>query len=79
MQVEAQTQTNQDDGNNQSLPRDWRYAHCHPKDLIIGDPSYSISTRASVRNISNNLAFIFQIEPKSFKEAEQDESWILVM
>ena len=25
------------------------------------------------------MAFISQIEPKSFKEAEQDESWILAM
>ena len=25
------------------------------------------------------MAFLFQIEPKSFKEAEKDKSWIVAM
>ena len=36
-------------------------------------------TRSSLRNVCNNFAFLSQVEPKSFVEAENDESWILAM
>ena len=50
-----------------------------PKDLIIGDAAEGIKTRSSIRNICGNLAFISQIEPNFFFEAENDENWILAM
>ena len=67
------------DHNDIDLPRDWRYAHSHPKDLIIGDPSQGIRTRSYMRNISNHLAFVSQIEPKTIEEAEKDNNWMLAM
>ena len=57
-----------------SLPRDWKYAHSHPKDQIIGDPSQGVRTRSYLKNINTYLAFVFQIEPKSIKEAENDSN-----
>ena len=72
-----QMETN--NGNEQTLPKEWRYALSHPKDLILGDPSHGISTRSSIRNICTHMAFISQIEPKTFLEAEKDESWIMAM
>ena len=58
-----------------SLPKDWRYASSHPKELIIGDTRQGIKIRSSLRHI-NNLAFISQIEPKNIKEGESDPTWI---
>ena len=60
------------------MPKVWRYASSHPKDLIIGDPEQGVKTRSSI-NLFNNLAFVSQIEPKSLKDAENDEFWILAM
>ena len=61
------------------MPKEWRYNRSHPKELIIGDPSKGVSTRTSLQNFYNNVAFISQIEPKNFKEAEKDDFWILAM
>ena len=58
------------------MPKVWRYASSHPKDLIIGDPEQGVKTRSSI-NLFNNLAFVSQIEPKSLKDTENDEFWIL--
>ena len=54
------------------MPKVWRYASSHPKNLIIGDPEQGVKTRSFI-NLFNNLAFVSQIEPKSFKDAEKDE------
>ena len=61
-----------------SMPKEWRYALSHPNDLILGDPEQGVKTRSSI-NLFNNLAFISQIEPKSLKDVENDEFWILAM
>ncbi|KAG5524024.1 hypothetical protein RHGRI_030883 [Rhododendron griersonianum] len=63
----------------ETVPREWRYAHDQFKQQILGDPSQGMMTRSSLRNVCNNLAFLSQVEPKSFVEAEKDESWILAM
>ena len=62
-----------------SLPRNWKYAQSHPKDQIIGDPSQGVRTRSNFKNVNNYLAFVSQIEPKIFKEAEKDSNWIVAM
>ena len=54
-----------------SLPKDWRYASSHPKELIISDTQQGVKTRSSLKHM-NNLAFISQIEPKNIKDAESD-------
>ena len=62
-----------------NLSRDLYFSHAHPKDQILGYPLQGVKTKASLKNICNNMAFLSQIEPKSFKEAEKDESWIFAM
>ena len=54
-----------------SLPKDWRYASSHSKELIISDTHQGIKTRSSLRYI-NNIVFISQIEPKNIEKAESD-------
>ncbi|KAH9679772.1 hypothetical protein KPL71_026267 [Citrus sinensis] len=49
------------------------------KILGIGDPSRGITTRSSLRNTCEHAVFISQIEPKSFADAKNDESWIMAM
>ena len=61
------------------LPKEWRYKSSHPKELIIGDTSQGVTTRSSLKNVYNNLAFVSQIEPKSIEEAENDSNWMIAM
>ncbi|KAH9743963.1 Integrase catalytic domain-containing protein [Citrus sinensis] len=74
-----ETNVEQNEGTSQSLPKGWRHVSSHPKDLILGDPSSSITTRSSFRNTCEHTGFISQIEPKSFADVENDESWIMTM
>ena len=60
----------------QDLPKVWRFAHNHPKELILGDPSKGITTRASMKNVCRHLAFLSQVEPKTFLD---DEPGIMAM
>ncbi|KAH9671627.1 Integrase catalytic domain-containing protein [Citrus sinensis] len=76
---EEQTNMEQYEGTSQTLPKEWMYVSSHPKDVILGDPSRGVTTRSSLRNTCEHNAFIFQIEPKSFADAENDESWIMIM
>ncbi|KAH9669581.1 Integrase catalytic domain-containing protein [Citrus sinensis] len=76
---EEQTNMEQYEGTSQTLPKEWRYVSSHPKDVILGDPSRGVTTRSSLRNTCKHNAFIFQIEPKSFADVENDESWIMAM
>ena len=61
------------------LPKKWRYAHNHPKDLIIGDPSQDIRTRSSFRENLDYLVFVSQTEPSCIEEAENDPNWMLAI
>ncbi|MFO8369133.1 hypothetical protein R6M70_14520, partial [Staphylococcus aureus] len=36
-------------------------------------------TRSSIKDIVNHCAFISKLEPKVFKEAENDEHWVMAM
>ena len=65
--------------SGQPLPKEWRYNPDHPKDLIIGDPFKGVTTRTSLRNISNNFSFVSQMEPKKFKKAKHNDFWTLAM
>jgi hypothetical protein len=65
--------------NNEELPKSWSVVHGHPKELIIGEIEYGVSTRSKLKNICNNMTFLSKIEPKNIIEAIEDESWILAM
>ena len=45
------------------MPKVWRYASSHLKDLIIGDPEQGVKIRSSI-NLFNNLALVSQLNPK---------------
>ena len=59
-----------EDGPPPELFKEWRYAKSHPLEVILGSPFHGVRTRSSFQNICNFHAFLFQIEPKSFLEAE---------
>ena len=48
-------------------------------DQVIGDPIQGVRTKWALRETCKYAAYISQIEPKSFKEAEHDKSWINAM
>ncbi|PKA66252.1 Retrovirus-related Pol polyprotein from transposon TNT 1-94 [Apostasia shenzhenica] len=60
-------------GEQLDLPKEWKYKESHPPEQIMGNPSQGVRTRASFRNEVTHSAFISQIEPTSFEEAEKDE------
>ena len=47
------------------LPREWRTSRYHPLDNIIRDISKRVTTRHSLKDICNNMAFVSLIEPKN--------------
>ena len=63
----------------QLLPKDWRYATNHPKELIRGDVSNGVTTRFKLHDICDHYAFISHIEPKNILEAKGDSYWLLAM
>ena len=71
--------SNQEPIVDHGLTKAWRYAHGHPKELILDDPSQPVRTRASLRNFNNHLAFVSHFEPKHIEEAENDVNWINAM
>ncbi|KAK8585732.1 hypothetical protein V6N13_050704 [Hibiscus sabdariffa] len=59
-----------------TYPREF---NCVKDGEILGDPSKGVTTRSSLRNTCNYVAFISCIEPKNIKEALSDDYWILAM
>ena len=64
---------------NNDLPREWKASRDHPLDNIIGDISKGVTTRHSLKDLCNNMAFVSMIEPKNLNEAIIDENWIIAM
>ena len=64
---------------NNDLPREWKASRDHPLDNIIGDISKGVTTRHSLKDLCNNMAFVSIIEPKNLNEAIIDENWIIAM
>ncbi|PKA66216.1 hypothetical protein AXF42_Ash006913 [Apostasia shenzhenica] len=77
--IVAPIQSSQDGGDQFDLPKEWKYKKSHLPEQIMGDPSQGVRIRASFRNEVTHSAFISQIEPISFEEAEKYEFWILAM
>ena len=63
---------------HKDLPKTWKFVRDNPIDQVIGDP-IRVRTKSALKDTSEYAAFISQLEPKNFKEAENDESWILAM
>jgi len=63
----------------EELPKEWRI----PRDLsvenIIGQIHKGVFTRRTIANYCRHMAFIYQVEPKSFDEALKDENWTSAM
>ncbi|KAJ9565585.1 hypothetical protein OSB04_001551 [Centaurea solstitialis] len=51
----------------------------HPIDLIIGDPTSSVQTRAATANECNFSVFLSNIEPTRVSDALQDSDWVTAM
>ena len=70
------------DQNNveeEDMPRSWRMVRYHPQDQIICDVTKGVSTRRTLNAFCEHHAFISHIEPKNVKEALGDDDWIIVM
>jgi len=64
---------------NDDLPKEWKTSRNLPLDNIIGDISKGVTTRHSLKDLCNNMAFVSLIEPKNLKEAIIDDHWIVAM
>ena len=64
---------------HQDLPMEWRVSKNHPLENIIGDISKGVTTRNSLTQACNHMAFVSQIEPNDINEAIIDEHWTLAM
>ncbi|KAJ9538974.1 hypothetical protein OSB04_031707 [Centaurea solstitialis] len=66
--------------NNQTpLPHTVKWTKDHPIDLIIGDPTYGVQTRAASANECNFSVFLSNIEPTRVSDALQDSDWVTAM
>ena len=64
---------------HEDLPKAWKFVRDHPIDQVIVDLIQGVRTRGAVKDICEYVAYISQLEPKNFKEAKNEESWILAM
>ncbi|KAJ1694595.1 hypothetical protein LUZ63_011293 [Rhynchospora breviuscula] len=60
-------------------PEVLREVSSHPLSNVIGDPREGVRTRSGLNQMIGHCAFVSQLEPKSFKEANVDPNWIVVM
>ena len=64
---------------HENLPKTWKFVRDHPIYQVIRDPIQRVRIRDELKDTCEYAAFISQLEPKNFKEVENDESWILAM
>ena len=64
---------------HEDLPKIWKFMRDHPIDQVIRDSVQGVRTRGALKYTCEYAAYISQLEPKNFKEAENEESWILAM
>jgi len=76
---EIGTPHDEEASTSNKLPKEWRTSRYHPLDNIIGEVTKGVTTRNSLRNTCNHLAFVSQIEPKNLDEAIVDENWTIAM
>ncbi|KAJ3686570.1 hypothetical protein LUZ61_015734 [Rhynchospora tenuis] len=56
-----------------------REVSSHPLSNVIGDPKEGVRTRLGLSHTIAHCAFVSQLEPKTFKEANVDPNWIVAM
>ena len=61
------------------IPENLREVPSHPLNNVIGDPHVSVRTRFELNQMIAHCAFVSQIEPKNFNEANNDSNWIIAM
>ncbi|KAJ9552635.1 hypothetical protein OSB04_016680 [Centaurea solstitialis] len=61
------------------LPHTVKWTKDHPIDLIIGDPTSGVQTRAASANECNFSVFLSNIEPTRVSDALQDSDWVMAM
>ena len=64
---------------HEDLLKNWKFVRDYPIDQVIGDPVQGVRTRGALKDTCEYAAYILQLEPKNFKEAENEESWISAM
>ena len=58
------------------LPKTWKFVRDHPIDQVIRNPIQGVRTRGALKETCEYVAYISQLEPKNFKKAENEESWM---
>jgi len=61
------------------LPKEWKSPRDLTFDNVIWNIGKGVSTRKSLSNFCETMAFVSQVEPKNLNEALKDSNWILVM
>ncbi|KAJ9535146.1 hypothetical protein OSB04_un001776, partial [Centaurea solstitialis] len=61
------------------LPHIAKWTKAHPIDLIIGDPTSSVQTRAATANECNFSVFLSNIEPTRVSDVLQESDWVTAM
>lgn len=51
----------------------------HPKELALDSLLQGVQTRFELNVLNSHWAFISQVEPKNFKQAEKEKSWMLAI
>ncbi|KAJ9541880.1 hypothetical protein OSB04_028386 [Centaurea solstitialis] len=61
------------------LPHTVKWTRSHPIELIIGDPTSTVKTRAATANECNFSVFLTDTEPTRVSDALQDSDWVTAM
>jgi len=61
---------------NSRLPTEWRVPRNLSLDNVIGQVQKGVSTRISLNNFCEHMAFVSQVEPKTIVDALEDKNWI---
>jgi len=61
------------------LPKEWKTPRDLTFDNVIGNIEKGVSTRKSLNNFCEAMAFVSQVEPKNLNDALKDSNWILAM
>jgi len=64
---------------NSGLSREWRVLRNLSLDNVIGQVHKGVSTRRTLNQFCEHMAFVSQTEPKTIADALEDNNWITAM